>query len=210
MAMRRPIGCASPKLVRAKSSLTTTTGQRSLAIALRDLTAPEDRDLHGREEAGSGPQDSRASRRLPVDRDRVRAAGPDERGMRQRHVAHARHVAQAAPQIGIEIGDPRLRIAGLRRIQLEQQHVVAVEPERHRLEIRQRPDEQAGRDQQQERRRDLRHDEPLRQARACGTQPRARLADRSIPEPSASTPDGSPAAQAPDRRARRTPATRRA
>ena len=183
MSMRRPIGSASPKLVLAKSSLTTATGSvpwRSRSVISRPRTIGICMVVKNR---GPVHRTRVPSRRPPVDRDRVRAAGPDERGMRQRHVAHARHLAQATPQIGIEVGDSGLRIAGLRRVQLEQQHVVAVEPERYRLEIRERPDEQACRDQQQERGRDLRHHQHLRQARACGAQPRARLADRSIPEP---------------------------
>ena len=98
--------------------------------------------------------------------------------MRQRRVAHAGNLAQATPQVGIEGGDPGLRIAGLRRIQLEQQHVVAIEAERNRLEIRERPHEQAGGDQQQQRDRDLRHHQRLRQAQArepvAQARPRAR------------------------------------
>ena len=95
-----------------------------------------------------------------------RPAGSDERGMRQRHFAHARNLAQASLQVGIEGGDPRLRIAGLRGIQLEEQHVVAIEPQGDRVEIRERPHEEARRDQQQQRDRDLRDDEDLRQAQA--------------------------------------------
>ena len=119
-----------------------------------------------------------------VDRDRVRAAGPDERGMRQRRVAHARNLAADDAADRRRRRRPGLRIAGLRRIQLEQQHVLAIEAERHRLEIRQRPHEQAGRHQQQQRDRDLRHHQHLRQAQArdAVAQTRPRLADRPISE----------------------------
>ena len=96
--------------------------------------------------------------------------------------AHAGNLAQATPQLGVEGGDLGLRVSGLRGIHLEQQHVVAIEPEWDGLEIRERPHEQACGDQQQQRDGDLRHHERLRRAwtRDAVTHARAPLGDGCV------------------------------
>ena len=127
-SMCRPTGVRLAEVRSGEELAHHGDGQRSLAIAFRDFPSLQQRNLHGREE--SRPRDTGCAcpaRRHAVDRDWVRSAGPDERSMRQRRVADAGNLAEAAPQIGIESRDPGLRIAGLRRIQLEQQHALAIE-----------------------------------------------------------------------------------
>ena len=76
--------------------------------------------------------------------------------------AHAGNLANALPQVVVERGGARLRISGLRRVQLEQQQVVAIEAERNRLQVGQRAHEQPGANEQQHQQRDLRRRPALR------------------------------------------------
>ena len=107
---------------------------------------------------------------------------PDDRAPRQRRAGHAGDLAETTAQILVEGRGLRRRQARLRCVEIEQQQVLAVEPEGHRLEIRERPPEEAGGDEQQQRNRDLRHDQSLRQLdpRDAGEQAAARAAGRRI------------------------------
>ena len=84
--------------------------------------------------------------------------------MRQRCGPHTGNRREAAPQFGVERGGSRHRIPGLGRVQLEQQHVLGIEAERHRFEIRKRLTKQPGSHQQQQQERDLTNNERLLQA----------------------------------------------
>ena len=70
--------------------------------------------------------------------------------MRQRGLANPGNPTQATPQIAVERGAAGIGISCLRCVQFEQQDVLAIEPQWNRVEIRQRPHEQAGGDQHQQ------------------------------------------------------------
>jgi hypothetical protein len=83
-------------------------------------------------------------------------AHSDEGMIRETCRADARYGAELGPKIVIEGDNLGVCVSGLPGVQLERQHVFPVEPEWNRRQIRKRPQEQAGRHQNEKRDGDLR------------------------------------------------------
>ena len=87
-----------------------------------------------------------------------------QRELRKAGAAHAWKTAKAVQQIGVELSQRGVLVSGLPGIQVEQQHVLLIEAEFHRLKIGKRAPEQAGRHHQQQRDGDLRGDQRVTEA----------------------------------------------
>ena len=162
---RCPSGFRSPKLRLANTSLITATGRRAGPVAFVEVAAGQDRNLHRREERRSDHQEA-VGRIGGTPGTLIGSPCPacDERVLRETRAAHARDRAEPRAEVAVEGGDLRVLVSGLPRVQLEQQQVLAIESELDGLQIRERPHEEPGRDQHQQRDRDLRHHQHVAQA----------------------------------------------
>ena len=86
--------------------------------------------------------------------------------LRQARAAHFGKHAEAVREVGVEVGECRVFVAGLSRVELEDQQVLLVEAEFHGAQVRERVDEQTGGDDQQQRNGDLRHHQDAAEAKA--------------------------------------------
>ena len=82
-----------------------------------------------------------------------------QRELRQRGAAHAWKTAKAVEEIGVELSEGGVLVSGLPGIQVEQEHVLLIETELHRLKIGKGASEEAGRYDNQQRDGDLRGDQ---------------------------------------------------
>ncbi len=107
--------------------------------------------MHGCKKRRSDRQDTvgRIGRRAGY-ADRQSSPGVDQRIVRETNAAHARDRAEPFAQIAVERGDLRVVVAGLPGIQLEQQHILAIEAEFDRLQIRKCSHEEPSRNQHQQ------------------------------------------------------------
>ncbi len=119
-------------------------GRGAVPVGFLEIAAGDDRNLHGFEELGADGQDAglRTGRRVGH-ADRQPGPGSDERVFREGHVPHAGYRAEPSAQVAVEVDNLRVVVSGFLRIHLEQQHVVTVEAEFDRLQIRQGPHEES-------------------------------------------------------------------
>ena len=89
---------------------------------------------------------------------------------------NSRQGAERLQQTAVEGVDILVTVTRFPRVQLEQQHVFAIEAELDRLQVRQRSHEESSRYQHQQRDPDLSHDERVSQAHARERMARARFA----------------------------------
>src|SRR5207247_10096241 len=108
--------------------------------------------LHGGEETSSDGQDPAALRCGPGNADPRSTSALSDQGMiRQACGADAGDGAELPPKIVVEGDNLGVTVSGLPGVQLERQHVFAVESELNGRQIRKCPQEQAGRNQNQKR-----------------------------------------------------------
>ena len=139
-----------------------------LPVALVDFATQQYRNLHGREEVGSDGQNAAVLRFGAGNADPRSAGARSDQGMvRQACGANARDGAELRSKIVVEGDNLGVAVSGLPGIQLERQHVFPVESESNGCQIRKRPHEQAGRDQNQKRDGDLRDHQNAAQAEAA-------------------------------------------
>src|SRR6266436_2132792 len=87
--------------------------------------------------------------------------------IRETRRAHTGDRADLHPKAVIKGDNLWVLVSGLPGVYLERQHVFAVESELNRRQIRKRPQEQTGRDQNQEREGDLRDHQDSAEAQAA-------------------------------------------
>ena len=87
-----------------------------------------------------------------------------QRELRQGGAAHAGKTAKAVQQIGVELSEGGVFVSGLPGVQVEQEHVLFVETEFHRLKIGKRAPEESGRHDNQQRDGDLRGNQQVTEA----------------------------------------------
>src|SRR5206468_89144 len=135
----------------------------------------------GGKETGADGQDAAVSRRAGYADVRPARAHSDHGMIRQTCGAHAWDGAELPPKFLIEADNLGVVVSSLPGVQLERQQVLPVESELNGREIRKRPHEQSGGDQDEERERDLRDHENAAQAQGAKRLP-ARLPDSRVLE----------------------------
>ena len=154
---------------RAKASLTITTGGAGRRVALIEVAAVPNRGAVCREpirrdDGGQRHPLGFGNRRSAGHRDALWKPRGQRRRRRARRVRHSGNSGSGGDEPMVE-GEPVGRAdIGAGRVHRDHEHAIRVEPQRHRREPPEGANKETRRDDEHERQRHLRDDEPARQA----------------------------------------------